>query len=428
MDGANMDNSMEALEEMQFNIEQQLRKCTAEEIAEVMAGLQITAADGESARQMLRKVCDKLDDSTDYEAKSKMLLSLVPLVPSRMASEVMSILIGKKARKEDDSDFNRSVQDVSQVLQAMGFEAGATNSALRREFKIVGTIGAPNNKERVTYMNLCSQIEDARSKNYSDKEICQALRKAVSPGTELRTVLDAKVDMTLETMLTFVRGYLQEKTATELYHELNSMSQKDDEDPQTFVLRAMGVRERIVKASASDSSGIHYDTKMIQSLFLHTIRTGLNDIAVKSEVKELLRDDETLDEEILSALNTAALEEHQRKAKTETVAKKRVAINEASIRDSRTAGASVSAIDELMSPLLDTMKVMKEELKSLRHDVNSMHTQRGGGRGGGRGRGRGGRRACEHCQRDNTGANCKHCWICGAGDHKSFDCTKLSNN
>ena len=428
MDGANMDNSMEALEEMQFNIEQQLRKCTAEEIAEVMAGLRITAADGESARQMLRKVCDKLDDSTDYEAKSKMLLSLVPLVPSRMASEVMSILIGKKARKEDDSDFNRSVQDVSQVLQAMGFEAGATNSALRREFKIVGTIGAPNNKERVTYMNLCSQIEDARSKNYSDKEICQALRKAVSPGTELRTVLDAKVDMTLETMLTFVRGYLQEKTATELYHELNSMSQKDDEDPQTFVLRAMGVRERIVKASASDSSGIHYDTKMIQSLFLHTIRTGLNDIAVKSEVKELLRDDETLDEEILSALNTAALEEHQRKAKTETVAKKRVAINEASIRDSRTAGASVSAIDELMSPLLDTMKVMKEELKSLRHDVNSMHTQRGGGRGGGRGRGRGGRRACEHCQRDNTGASCKHCWICGAGDHKSFDCTKLSNN
>ena len=392
-----------------------------------MAGLQVNVTDGENTRQMLRKVQNKLDDADDYETKSKMLLSLVALVPTRMASEIMQILIGKKEETVDD-ELNRSVQDVSEVLKAMGFEPGASNSALRREFKIVGSIGAPNQKDRVTYINLCSQIEDAKSKKYSEKEICQALRKAVSPGTELRTVLDAKVDITLETMLTFVRGYLHEKTATELYQELNSMSQKDDEDPQTFVLRAMGVRERIVKASAADTTGIPYDSKMIQSLFLHTIRTGLNDIAIKSDVKDLLKDGNTLDEEILSALNTAALEEHQRKAKTETQMKKKVEINEASIGDAKAAGAST--MDEFMSPLLDTMTLMKEELKSLRHDMNHMRAQRGGGRGRGSYRGgRGGKsqRGCEHCKKDGTGSNCKHCWVCGAGDHMSFDCPKTSN-
>ena len=424
---------MEDIEDKGFRIEQHLRKCKKEELAKVLTGLQIEFEDEETERNMLRKVGAKLDDATTVEEKTKLLLAMIPLVPMTMSGDIMKILLGKTEVKEE-SVANQSINDVSQVLQAMGFEPGATNSALRREFKISGTIGAPSQKDRVTYINLCSQVEDAKSKSYSTKEIAQAIRKSVSSGTELRTVLDAKTEMSLETMLTFIRGYLQEKTAAELYNELNSMCQAEDEDPQTFVLRAMGIREKIMKASAAEPTGAHYDRNMIQNMFLHTIRTGLKDFAIKSEVKDLLRDGETLDEDILSALNTAALEEHQRKTKTEAVQRKKVSINEASVGGADAAGAGV--MDEIMSPLLDTMTLMKEEIQSLREDLSQMKAQRSGGRGGwrgagrgaGRGANRGGKRGCEHCAKDGNGATCKHCWICGAGDHMSFDCRKTSNN
>ena len=425
---------MEDLEDKQFQIEQQLRKCEKEDLKKILMGLQINVAEEDNERQMLRKVQEKLDDATTADEKYKCLLTMVSLVPMNMSRDIMHILL-EKTEAKDESMANQSINNVSQVLQAMGFEPGATNSALRREVKIAGTIGASNQKDRVTYINLCSQVEDAKSKSYSSKEIAQAIRKAVSPGTELRTVLDAKTDMSLETMLIFVRGFLQEKTAAELYNELNSMYQMEDEDPQTFVLRAMGVREKIIKASAAEPTGARYDRNMIQNMFLHTIRTGLKDLAVKSEVKDLLRDGAAQDEDILSALNTAALEEHQRKTKTESAQKKRVSINEAAAcRSEGTSGAGV--MDELMSPLLDTITLMKEEIQSLRTDMSHMKYQRscrGGGRDGGRGAGRGAsrggrRRGCEYCAKDGKGATCKHCWICGAGDHMSFDCPKASNN
>ena len=74
----------------------------------------------------------------------------------------------------------------------------------------------------------------------------------------------------------------------------------------------------------------------------------------------------------------------------------------------------------------DALAMMEEEIQSIRNDMSQMDDQRfGSGRGGGRGRGGGGgshrKPGCEHCVRDGKGSTCHHCWICGAGDHVSFD-------
>ena len=166
-------------------------------------------------------------------------------------------------------------------------------------------------------------------------------------------------------------------------------------------------------------------------MFLHTVRTGLRDDSVKSRVEGMLKRG-TSDEDLFSELNTAALEEEERKLKRKSThqsssIKKSVTINEASIA-SNTVGTS--EISEIVTPMLDTMCLMRGEIKSLRADMNKMKAQRNGS-----GRGRGGgswrpqrTRGCDHCKRDGKASTCRHCWNCGSGDHMSYDCRSPLNN
>ena len=419
-----------SMDEKQMQIEHQLRQCSGDELEQIAKGIGIeeTNLNGKSTRAILRLIQEAIDEKEGDE-KTRLMLSFVPIVPLRMSADIMQILVGRT--DELEVDMNRSIHDVSNILQAMGFEPGSTNSTLRREFKISGSIAAAGHKDRITYINLCSQIEDGRKKGYTSEEIAQAIKKAVSPGTELRTILDAKSDMSLGTMISFVRGYLKEKTATELYKDLNDVFQGEKEDPQAFVLRAMGIREKILKASEAEPEGaLRYDKNLVHNMFLHAIRTGLRDDAVKNRVDGLLNRN-TLDEELLLQLNTAALEEEERKLKrgaTEQqscLRKKTVSINQTSIAGNQ----SDLAIADIVKPLLETVELMREEVGSLREDIRRMKMQRDVESG----RSRGGyrtvkKRGCEHCTKDGKASTCRHCWNCGAGDHISFNCRKQSNN
>ena len=206
------------------------------------------------------------------------------------------------------------MQGVTSVLQAMWFESRATNSTLMREFKITGTIGTTSQKDHITYINLCSQIEDVKSKGYSQEEITQAIWKAVSAGTEL---------------------FL--------------MWSRTCRSKQRWSLCADFCKRR---------------PRFVQGLEQYVPGREWKPTNVCSE----------------SDVNTGE----------------------------------------------DTLAMMKEEIQSIRNDMSQMDDQRfGSGRGGGRGRGGGGgwhrKPGCEHCVRDGKGSTCHHCWICGAGDHVSFD-------
>ena len=419
------------MEEKQMKIEQQLRQCNRDQIAAVATGLAIAFGEEDTARNILRRVQEGFDDASEEE-KSKLFLAIVPLVPSAISMKVMEILLDRgEETTRRRSDGNTSIQDVTTILQAIGLEPGATNSTLRREFKITGTIGTTSQKDHITYINLCGQIEDGKSKGYTDEEISQAVRKSVSPGNELRTVLDAKTDMSLEVMLQFVRGFLQEKTAAELYKDLNNMFQKEDESPQTFVLRAMGIREKIIKASATEPEGaLRYDDQLIHNMFLHTIRTGLKDIAVKSEVKELLRQG-TGDADILTALNTAALEEEQRKMKRSDATRRRAAVNEmhtsvgeASDQDVGTASggsnAGVASVElaDSMKQLLQEVSAMRKEIDEMRGNKKRMNVNAQTFKPTKKFQ----KKGCKNCEDRGWSNSCRHCWNCGADDHFSHNC------
>ena len=56
----------------------------------------------------------------------------------------------------------------------------------------------------------------------------------------------------------------QERDATELYHELSLISQGKNETPQGYVMRALDLRQRIIRASADATESLHYDDALVQ--------------------------------------------------------------------------------------------------------------------------------------------------------------------
>jgi hypothetical protein len=340
----------------QFRFESVLRHLSAEELKAVAAAVKVEdtqiEADGEDKKKLLRSIQAILDD--DPSQLKQMMKLTIPYVPEDAAQKIMAILMAiKETGAEPKVEDNR---DMVKLLKTLGIEDG--NSTFRREFRITGSIGMTTGC--ITYISLCSQIRDGKKKGYSKDELTAAIKKAVSPGTELRTILDVKADMPLDDVLTFIRLFMKEKTATELYKHLNEVAQQDNEDAQTFVLRAMELRERLTVAP--DIEGIvRFDKSQIQDMFLHAIRTGLRDVSVRARLEEPLRRGVS-DEKLLTEVNAAATEEMERE-------KKRDGLNKTIASASSTYAQSSSGMAAGETEMLGMMSSLKKEVKSFKAEV-----------------------------------------------------------
>ena len=120
-------------------------------------------------------------------------------------------------------------------------------------------VGDPGQKEKLGYQALISQIEAGLTKGYSDKEAVSAVVRAVQPDLQLRSYLETMVDLTLPRLCKILRFHFHERNATELYQLLTNTAQQPNEDPQSFLMRALTVRQKIISASKESDSGIKYD-------------------------------------------------------------------------------------------------------------------------------------------------------------------------
>ena len=151
---------------------------------------------------------------------------------------------------------------------------GVEQSIFRRDFKILGVVGELGQKDKLGYQALISQIEAGLAKGYADKEVVSAVVRAVQPGMQLRSYLENMTELTLPRLRKILRFHFHEKNATELYQLLTNITQQPNEDPQSFLMRALTVRQKVISASKESGSGIKYDASSVQSLFLHALETG----------------------------------------------------------------------------------------------------------------------------------------------------------
>ena len=91
------------------------------------------------------------------------------------------------------------------------------------------------------------------------------------------------VDLTLSRLRKILRFHFHERNASELYQLLTNIAQQRNEDPQSFLMRALTVRQKIISASKESDSGIKYDASSVQSLFLRAVETGLADETIRQK-------------------------------------------------------------------------------------------------------------------------------------------------
>ena len=184
----------------------------------------------------------------------------------------------------------------------------------RKECKISGQIGSAQQKDRLTYGSLTHQVDVALRRGYKEDEIVEAVIRATNPGIPLRSVLEGDKDLTLARLKAIIRSHYQEKGATELFQELAELSQGKLDTPQDFVMKAMDLKRKILKASSEAVSGPQYDSQQVQSIFNNAIATGMRNEAICTDIRPYLTED-TSDETLLERLNVAVTLENKRQQK-----------------------------------------------------------------------------------------------------------------
>lgn len=271
------------------------------------------------------------------------------------------------------------VTTVGHTVPVSGTGPGQTPPLWHKEFKISGQIGEPGQKDRLTFSSLARQIEHGLLKGFPETEIVDAVIRAIVPGMQLRSYLEGKSDLKLPTLRRILRCHYQEKSATELYKQLSSEVQGIKETPQTFLIRALDLRQKILFASQESESGLRYDPVLVQNMFLHSVLTGLQNDNVKRDLQPYLELPTVSDELLFEKLNTACACESERQVKRKmTISQRPVAVHTAQSdhmpaekKDkTSTPGHSKNQVDILLE--LQEMRTNMSLLKDLKAEVASI--------------------------------------------------------
>ena len=111
-------------------------------------------------------------------------------------------------------------------------------SALRRQFKISGQIGEPEQKDKISFSSLARQIQTWLAQGYVESEIVEGVIRSITPGMVpgmvLRGYLETHKDLTLDRLKKMLRSHYGVKNTAELYQTLASLCQSPRESPQAF--------------------------------------------------------------------------------------------------------------------------------------------------------------------------------------------------
>ena len=316
-------------------------------------------------------------------------------------------------------------QDVNSGQDMKGDQSNIDHlkTILKRELRITGTISAPGQKDQVSFISLNRQIEAALAKGYTVREIVDAVIRSISPILPLRSYLEAISEINLPTLCRIIRAHYQEKNSSELYAELANLVQSPNEEPQTFLIRALNLREKVIYASKEEHSKLKYDSEHVQSMFLHTIETGLISNTLRGRIRPLLQDITITDEELISQLNVAITEEAEQSKKLASNVKVKAKVTQVEQAQPKPSEKPQKAQEAEMLNEMRALKakvaVLEQEVKESQVKQKNSRPNRNSSKGS---RFQGNRRGCSSCASSGIGDSCRHCWKCGSDAHFSFNC------
>jgi hypothetical protein len=220
-----------------------------------------------------------------------------------------------------------------------------------------------------------------------------------------------------------LRSHFQEKSATELYQQLTTIVQSPEESPQSFLIRTLDLRQKVLFASKEAGVKIKYDGSLVQGLFLHSLETGLHHEAARTKLRPFLQ--QTTDTERQKKFGKAS-QARQRKINNVQAVKS----SSADVEEPIDQHLLNQVVKEKKGPkqgeLVSALKAVKTELAELRKTLTNQQTKakeqdtmetQVGRRG----------RLCTKCQEAKQ-QNCDHCFRCVSSDHFARGCKKRSNS
>ena len=388
--------STEELEKLEAAVKVKLYGLSKEQLVSVTDHLKIREGMGEKERHGLIRYINRYLDGEEVEKQDDRGLAILQGLREHMDELVTPTSTTNTTDKKQEVTFDLN---------------GATTVLARRELKIYGQIGSPGQVDKLSFNSLARQIEDAQQKGHKEREIISAVTRAVGPGIPLRSYLEGRPDITLPQLRRVLRAHYKERDAIDLYQELAAASQQHKESPHEFFMRAMSLRQRVIFSSQEDQSPLKYDTNLVQSTFIQSLKTGLTG-SLKGEMRQYLQDPEISDEELLEKLSLVVSLEEKRAEKRGP--KPRISAVSTSDEESKPKSSESDQMQQLAAGLQELTACVA----SLREAINQPQSATQKRQPEGKARERG----CPPCREKGIGSECRHCFKCGSGNHIARGC------
>lgn len=303
----------------------------------------------------------------------------------------------------------------------------------RKEFKIHGGLIGDTSSE-VSYNSICKQINEGLKENHTQNEVIRGVLRTIKPGN-FRDMLTIKEDLTVTELKSFLQSHLGEKSSTEFFQDLMCAKQHENETPQQFLYRMIGLKQKILFSLKQADSVVKYDMSTIQCIFLNTICQGIGEKyeSVRRDLKTLLSDPSVTDEALLRQVIRTTTEESERKrrlgrssaqkvtqahaANTEHKEKTKDDVKVNHVNNDHTLqrlSAQVKALTEAMESLKAlTALVPNLEHRDMSLNLPKQNTERKAQRSN----------CCPKCV-TQANPNCNHCFVCGEDGHRALGCMK----
>ena len=400
---------MASLDDLHCELHDLLQSATHESLLKVCAEVGIDG-EGKSTKALLRLIrrytsSDAVEEQEDegYSVVEK-LLSMLKIPPCPEPSATTSQYSPSAAPTVSPPDL-------------------PTGTMFRREFRVFGQIGDATQKDRISFLSLMHQIESGLTKGYGEREVVEAVVRAINPASRLRSYLEGKSALSLADLRRVLRSHYKESGATDLYYQLSRARQEAKESPQEFLIRAMDLQQKVLFVSKEATTGPRYEVEQVRAMFLHTLQTGFRSEGVRMEMRSHLQNPEVSDEELLEHLNTAASQEEERQRKMGTL--KPTAVNTLTQQTADTEPTKSPKTNPLMEDLKDLklqVAALAQALHAGSRGLDHHDTRMSGPHGPPR------KWGCQQCQLQGVGDQCRHSFKCGASDHYMRHCSRPSGN
>lgn len=301
----------------------------------------------------------------------------------------------------------------------------------RREFKVFGGQIGDNNSE-INYNCLTKQINEGIKEGFADAEIIRGVLKIVKPGT-FRDMLMLQDELSIHELQGFLRSHLGEKATTEMFQELMCARQAEQESPQQFLYRMIGLKQKLIFQSKQTNTETSSDPITIQGAFLHTIYQGLGVkyTDLRQRLRPLISKSNVTDEEILCEVTKIISDETEHRRRLGQTTRHRPTQAQSAVMETedkvtkeqstsqtiKQLAAQVDALTNMVATLMETKTVNHYEPSPIYHQppANQLPTcQRKTFR-------------CPKCTEQDL-PECSHCFVCGEPGHRAVGCLKRTGN